>query len=126
MNDRISALARVGCAGQSGHLGPRPTPQTVQRCVSGVLCTLFAAEISDGPPDEWILALERSRWVRLYVFGRDEAERFTYRGSLEASGTVPESLDLGSAIRQERVRSVPSPYRDLLVDGTRYRLVPAP
>ena len=118
----------AGAAAPDGLLEAiRRTPELRgQRCVSGWLCTLFAAEISDGPPEEWILALGRSPWATLYAFGRDEAGRYTYRGMLQTSSTVPESLDLESAIRQGRVRSVPSPYRDLLIEGTRYRLVPSP
>ncbi len=97
-----------------------------QQCVSEQLCTLFAAEISDGPPDEWVLALGDPRWPMLYVFGQEEAGGYTYRGILQASGTAPESLDLGFAIREGRVRSVPSPHRDLLIEASRYRFVPAP
>lgn len=105
----------------------RRTPELRgQRCVSEQLCTLFAAEISDGPPGEWVLVLGLPRWPMLYVFGQEEAGGYTYRGTLQASGTAPESLDLGSAIREGRVRSVPSPHRDLLIEGTRYRLVPSP
>jgi hypothetical protein len=123
----IQVLA-TGTAAPDGLLDAiRPTPELRgQRCVSGGLCTLFAAEISDGPPDEWILALGNSRWPALYVFAREEAGRFTYRGKLQPSNSEPLSLDLGSAIREGRVRSVPWPHRDLLIDETRYRFLPAP
>jgi hypothetical protein len=97
-----------------------------QKCTAEVTCTLFLAEISDGPPDEWILIVGPARWARLYVFGEDESGDFHYRGSLATSGNPAPSLDLPSAIRADGVRSVPSPYRDLLIEGVRYRLLPAP
>jgi hypothetical protein len=105
----------------------RRTPELRgQRCVSGQLCTLFAAEIGSGPGEEWILALGVAPFAAMHVFGRSEAGRFTYWGRLQSPSAPQESLDLGSAIRKGRVQSVPSRYRDLLIDGTRYRLVPTP
>lgn len=95
-----------------------------QQCVAGQLCALFQAEISDGPPDEWILALGPPRWPSLYVFGRNEKVGFAYQGRLEAAPTVSLDLDLESAVREGRARSVASPYRDLLIGDVRFRIVP--
>jgi hypothetical protein len=93
------------------------------QCPSEAPCTLFEAPLLVGEPEAWVLASGREGWPLMQVFGRDGEGSFVHRGSLRPRGEAARGF--AASLREGKFEAAPSPYRDLLIDGVRYRLEPA-
>ncbi len=101
----------------------RTSEVEADRCSEGE-CMLFSAELSGDGPGEWILASSVYGSSRLHVFSQDQSGSFVYLGELATSNDLATVQSVATAIREGRFESVPPIHRDLLIDGSRYWLVP--